>query len=160
MNAIVSYTKDAPILKIVLGVVVFFGGLFIFIFGAILFGLMFMVIGVNLCLLEGSEIDLNNKLYRTTKSIFGVKLGKWKPIPNFEYISVFKTSETQQVNVVSASAKFNSSVIVLNLFYDRNKHITFYKTENKEDAFAVANHFKLALDIDILDATESEKKWL
>jgi hypothetical protein len=108
MNAIVSYTKDAPILKIVLGVVVFFGGLFIFFFGAILFGLMFMVIGVNLCLLEGSEIDLNNKLYRTTKSIFGLKLGKWKPIPKFEYISVFKTSETQQVNVVSASAKFKS----------------------------------------------------
>ena len=49
---------------------------------------------------------------------------------------------------------------MLNLFYGGNKKITFYKTDNKTDAFKVAEHFKLALDIDILDATESEKKWL
>lgn len=160
MNSIIAYTKEVPAIKLIFGVVVFGVGVLVMIFGAILFGTMFMTVGVNLCLVEGSEIDLSNKFYRSTKSIFGIKFGKWKPIPQFEYVSVFKTSETQQVNVVSASARFSSEVILLNLFYDRNKHITFYKTDNKDDAFKVAYHFKLALDIDILDATEREKKWL
>lgn len=160
MNSIISYSKEVPAIKLIFGVAVFFGGVFFLLFGSLLFGAMFMVIGINLCLVEGSEIDLSNKFYRSTKSIFGIKFGKWKPIPQFEYVSVFKTSETQQVNVVTASARFSSEVILLNLFYDRNKHITFYKTNNKDDAFKVANHFKLALDIDILDATEREKKWL
>ncbi len=36
----------------------------------------------------------------------------------------------------------------------------FYKTTDKTQAFEVAEHFKLALEIDVLDATESEKRWL
>ena len=109
---------------------------------------------------EGSEIDLDNKTYRTVQSLFGIKFGTWKPIPAFEYVSVFRTHETQQVNVTSASARIKSQVILLNMFYDKNKHITFYKTNDVNDAFKVAQHFKLALGVDILDATEREKKWL
>jgi len=48
----------------------------------------------------------------------------------------------------------------LNLFYNGNKNITFYKTNDKTNAFKVAEYFKLALDIDILDATKSESKWV
>lgn len=81
-------------------------------------------------------------------------------MPNFEYASVFKTNESQTIRVVTAETTQKSSVILVNLFYERNKHITFYKTTNKIKAFEVAKHFKLALEIDILDATESEKKWL
>lgn len=36
----------------------------------------------------------------------------------------------------------------------------FLKQTIKKEAFKVAEHFKLALDIDILDATEREKKWI
>lgn len=158
--SVITYTKEVPVMKMVLGFAAMAGGLMLFVVGMILFGAMFTVIGINLCLAEGSEIDLSNKLYRTIKSIFGIKFGRWKPIPKFEYVSVFKTSETQQVNVITASARFKSQVILLNLFYEGNKHITFYKTDNKEKAFSVAQHFKLALDVDVLDATESEKKWL
>lgn len=89
-----------------------------------------------------------------------LRLGKWLPIPNFEYVSVFRTKESQTVRVVTAETTQKYEIIQVNLFYNRNKHMTFYKTVNKEDAFEVANHFKLALNIDILDATETEKKWL
>ena len=54
---------------------------------------------------------------------------------------------------------FSTDIIHLNLF-SGNKHITFYKTTDKTQAFEVAEHFKLALEIDVLDATESEKRWL
>lgn len=158
MSTIV-YLKEIPFFKKVFGVVIGIAGAYIFITSNILFGLMALAIGINLVLTEGSEINLENKTYRTVKSIFGINFGKWQPCPKFEYVSVFKTKETQRINVVTATTAFTKDIIVLNLFYG-NKNITFYKTDNKADAFKVAEHFKLALDIDILDATESESKWL
>ena len=158
--SIITYLKDIPLMKKVFGILIIIAGLYILITSNILFGLIFIVIGINLLLREGSQINLENKTYRTVKSIFGMHIGKWKPCPEFEYISVFRTKENQTVNVVTATTTFTNEVILLNLFYNRNKHLTFYKTDNKADAFKVAEHFKLALDIDILDATESETKWL
>lgn len=157
---IITYLKDVPIMKKVFGILIMIAGLYILLTTTIFFGLLFIVIGTNMILREGSQIDLDSKTYRTMKSIFGIHFGKWKPCPNFEYISVFRTKENQTINVVSATTTFTTEIILINLFYNRNKHLTFYKTDNKEDAFKVAEHFKLALDIDILDATGSEKKWL
>jgi virulence-associated protein VapD len=159
MNKI-CYLKNVPFFKKFFGIVLGILGIATFLTGNIFFGLITLAIGTNLILTEGSEIDLENKTYRTVKSIFGVNFGKWKQCPKFEYVSVFKTKETQRVNVVTATTAFANEIILLNLFYDGNRNITFYKTEDKNDAFKVAEHFKLALDIDILDATENEKKWL
>ena len=156
----IIYLKDVPFFKKLFGIILGILGIGTLITGNILFGLIALAIGVNLILTEGSEIDLENKTYRTLKSIFGINFGSWEPCPKFEYVSVFRTKETQRVNVVTATTAFTSEIILLNLFYNGNKNITFYKTEDKNDAFKVAEHFKLALDIDILDATESEKKWL
>ena len=125
-----------------------------------LMALIFLVIGLGLNVSEGSEIDLSSKTYRKIHSLLGIKIGKWNQIPVFEYVSVFKTKESQTVRVVTAETTQKYDIILVNLFYDRNKHITFYKTDNKKDAFEVADHFKLALGVDILDATEREKKWL
>lgn len=159
MNTI-TYLKDIPIIKKIFGILLGIAGIYIFLTTNILFGLIFLAIGINLNLADGSQINLENKTFRKVKSIFGIHLGKWKPCPDFEYISVFRTKENQTVNVVSATTTFTTEVILINLFYNRNKHITFYKTHDKADAFKVAKHFKLALDIDILDATEKENNWL
>ncbi|EKT4550739.1 hypothetical protein JE952_002395 [Flavobacterium psychrophilum] len=156
----IIYLKEVPFFKKLFGIVLAVLAIGIFITSNILFGFIFLAIGVNLILTEGSEIDLENKTYRTVKSIFGLNFGKWQPCPKFEYVSVFRTKETQRVNVVTATTAFTNEILLLNLFYNGNKKITFYKTDDKNDAFKVAEHFKLALDIDILDATESEKKWL
>ena len=117
-------------------------GLFIFIFANIIFGAIFLVIGLNLLIAEGSEINLDNNTYRNVKSFFGSNFGKWKPCPEFEYVSVFRTKESQTIRVVTAETTINSDMIVLNLFYKGNKYITFYKTQSKDDALNVAEKFK------------------
>ena len=160
MNTIV-YLKEVPFFKKLFGAVIGMAGIYVSITDSnIIFGLIALAIGINLVLTEGSEINLENKTYRTVKSVFGINFGKWQLCPEFEYVSVFKTKETQRVNVVTATTAFTNDIILLNLFYNGNKEITFYKTDEKADAFKVAGHFKLALDIDILDATESESKWI
>ncbi len=156
----ITYLKEIPLIKKVLAILLMLTGIVIF-FENIFLGIFTFTIGINFMVTEGSEIDLENKVYRSIKSIFGLKFGNWKPYPNFEYVSIFKTKESTQVSAYGAQmATFKSDIILLNVFYKGNKYITFYKTDDKADAFKVADHFKLALDIDILDATGPEKVWL
>ena len=156
----ISYQKEIPFVKRFFGLSFAILGLVLFITTLSVMPIIFIVIGLGLNVAEGSEIDLTSKTYRSIHSLFGIKIGKWNPIPDFEYVSIFKTKENQTVRVVTAETIQTYDIIHVNLFYNRNKHITFFKTNDKKEAFKVAEHFKLALDIDILDATESEKKWL
>jgi len=159
MNNII-YLKESPFIKKFFGFALTLAGLAIFIFSNFVFGSVFAFIGLNILSTEGAEINFIDKKYRTIKSVLGIHFGTWKPCPEFEYVSVFRTKENQTIRVITAEATLQSDVIVLNLFYNTNKHITFYKTDNVADAFKVADHFKLVFDIAILDATREESKWL
>ena len=147
-------------MKRILGYVLILFGLYAFLFLNIIMGAVFIAFGVNFISTTGSQINLTNKTYRKITSLFGIHFGTWKPCPEFEYVSVFKTNESQTVNFITATATSSESIILLNLFYNTNRHITFYKTTDKTDAFKVAEHFKMVFHIDVLDATEKEKKWL
>lgn len=161
MDSIISYTREIPIFKRILSITLMLVGLYIFMFENIFVGIMMFVIGLNLFVTEGSEINLSAKTYRKVKSILGAKFGKWEPIPQFEYVSVFKTREGTEVSSMGATiGTFKNEVIFLNLFYKNNRHFTCFKTEDRSEAFQVAEHLKMALNIDILDATGPEKKWL
>lgn len=159
MNTI-SYLKEISFFKKTLGWFLILMGLLMFLDFNIIFGAIFTVIGSNLLSTEGTEINLENKTYRSVKSIFGKKFGKWEKCPEFEYVSVFKTNENQTVRVITAETKFQTEIIYVNLFYNKNKHLTFYKTQDKNEAFKVAKKIKSIFNIDILDATKNEKKWL
>lgn len=155
----ITYLKNTPFVKKLFGFSLVILA-FVVLFNSIIFFAIFLVLGLNLISTEGSEIDLDSKTYRNIKSIFGIKFGKWQTCPNFEYITVFKTKEKQTISVVTATTELTSEVFLINLFYNRNKHITFYKSTNKNDAFQKAKHIKNIFEIDILDATSKEKKWL
>lgn len=159
MNTI-SYSKEISQLKRTLGWFLMGVGIFMLFDLSMIFGTIFTLIGSNLLSTEGTEINLENKTYRSFKSIFGKKFGKWEKCPEFEYVSVFKTNENQTVRVITAETKFQTEIIFVNLFYNRNKHLTFYKTQDKNNAFKVAEKLKSIFNIDILDATKNEKKWL
>ncbi len=159
MSAIISYQKPVVLFKQILAYGTLLLGITALATGAFM-GLIFVSLGLGMVTREGSQINLSSKQFRTFYSLFGVKMGTWEAIPNFEYVSVFKTKESQTIRVVTAETTQQYSIIYVNLFYNRNKHITFFKTTNKEEAFEVAQHFKEALEIDILDATDSETKWI
>ena len=146
-------------MKRVFGICFFILGL-LALLGGSLFGFIICGLSVFFLYSDGSEIDLHSKSYRTYFSLFGFRYGKWKNLPEIEYVSVFSTTETTTVRALSAETNVTNDIIQLNLFYDRNKKITAYSTTNKEDAFEMARHISELLIVDILDATESESKWL
>lgn len=123
-------------------------------------GLVPLFIGIYLLIQDGVELNYENKTYRQVKSLFGITLGKWQPIPDIEYISVFKTTETTTVWAASASANVSSSVVKVNLFYNTNQKIEVYDSKNLDDAFSKAKQIATVLNVDILDATTRDTKWL
>lgn len=155
---IYSFKRKLPVWKLILGGLALIVGiisLFSSFKGFILIGM-----GIFLLLVEGSEFNFKNHTYRKMKSILGISFGKWKPIPNIEYISVFRTNETTTLRQLSAEANVTNEIIKLNLFYNTNQKIEAYNTYNIEDAFKTAKEIASILNIDILDATERESKWL
>lgn len=153
-------------LKPVSPFIVFFGitvslfSLYIILFSNILFGFFMMAFAVYLISTEGSQINFENKTYRNIWSVFSIHFGKWKAIPKFEYISVFRGRQKQRVNSLGTSTTLTNEVFYINLFYNRNEHITFYKTLEEDDAFEIAQEFQRKLELDILDATKKESVWL
>ncbi|WP_411893813.1 hypothetical protein [Winogradskyella sp. A2] len=151
-------SRKLPIWKIILGSLALVLGV-ISLFSSFK-GFLLIGMGVFILLTEGSEFDFKKGLYRKTKSILGVSLGSWKPIPEIEYVSVFKTNENTTLRSRTAEANVSKEIIRLNLFYDTNKKIEAYSTYVKEDAFKKAHEIANFLNIGILDATERESKWL
>ena len=156
----IIHLNDVPLMKNILGFALIFFGLLIFLSENIVFGLIFIVIGMGISTKEGIEINLENKSYRELKSLFGFKMGKWKSCPDFEYVSVFKTNQGATIRVITAETTLTKEVILVNLFYSTNKFLTIYKSSLKEDAFKIAKEFSNVFQIDILDATEKERKWI
>ena len=121
-----TFKRKLPIWKIILGYLAIIVGIsFVFIN---LKGFIIIGMGVFLLLVKGSEFDFENNSYRKIKSIFGINIGKWQPLPKIEYVSVFKTIETTTVRERSAEANVSNEVIKLNLFYQKNRKIEAYHT--------------------------------
>ncbi|WP_290700776.1 hypothetical protein [Lacinutrix sp.] len=106
--------------------------------------------GLSFCTQKRIYIDLENSKFKPSLEVGFVKIGKWKTINNYEYVSIFfdpSKSETEMFEV--------------NLWYDRNKHFELYTRNNFEDAVSVGFDISKALNIDLLDATiPNDFKWI
>src|SRR5690554_7993419 len=109
MNKI-TYLKKISYTKYLISLLLFFSGLYFLLYVNILFGLIFTVIGFNFLLTEGTQVDFDQMIYRSNRSLFGIYIGKWKKLPVFDYISVFKTDEKTEISVTSKTAAMSVEV--------------------------------------------------
>ena len=158
--SVITYIKKVPLWKTIFGVSSFLFGIITLGFGMILAGLFIIGLSVSLITTQGAQLDLTAGKYRRVKSIVGIHFGTWQAFPGFEYISIFTTKLKQSVTVAAATTASSEPVIVLNLFYKGNKYLTVYQTTDRSEAFKVAERFRKILNIDVLDATGSEKHWV
>jgi len=160
MENIITYLKKTTFWKLLLGLVLLPLSFYVFLFNNVIVGIFFLGLGLSFLTTEGTQIDLGNSTYREIRSLLGFHFGKWKPCPEFEYLSVFRAKDSVRVGSIANSVILKTDAVFINLFFKNRKHITVYKTDEKSDAFKVAEHLKMALNIDILDATEKNKVWL
>ena len=153
MKKRIRYFHPASPFKFVFAAVLTAVSLYLLYTGAY-YGLILLAASIKLALREGVEIDLETKKYRKLYAVFAMYVGIWKPLPDpIEYVSVFKTIKKSKARVIAAQADLGFEVYKLNLFYNTNKHIESYVTEDRTDAFEVANEMAIALNTEVYDAT-------
>lgn len=90
--------------------------------------------------------DFKNNLYKHERAFLWFKLGRWNPLPELEYISVFQKEE---------------GVFEINLWYIGNKHFKIYHMYDEEEAMETGKQLAKSLRIDLLDATvANDSKWI
>lgn len=99
--------------------------------------------GISFSFHKSVSIDLKNSKFRSTFEIGPIKLGEWKTITNYEYVSIFHEPLID-----------GEKIFEVNLWYDRNKHWELYEKYTFEDAFAIGYEISELLNIDLLDATK------
>lgn len=105
---------------------------------------------INIC------FDLKHSKYKKEFAVGPIKVGKWRYLPNIDYISVFKQSLRRDGEGEPVIYIYN-----VNVWYDTSKHFTIYSNEEPEPAFEMARYMALKLHIDVLDATEpNDFKWI
>ncbi len=160
MDTTIKYIRKVPVWKVIIGFASICLGV-LSLLQLIYYGLVFILFGVMMLKSEGSEINLESNTYRKITSFLGINFGSWKTLNNPEYVSVFNTTEDITWRYITAETTNTFPIIVLNIFYERNKKITVYKTKSPKDAFDVASHIADALLIDLLDATrKGDYKWV
>lgn len=95
-------------------------------------------------------IDLNNSKFRSTIEIGPLKIGQWKSISNYKYISIFHQP-----------LQDGNKIFEVNLWFDRNKHWELYEKFDFIEAFEIGYKISEFLNIDLLDATiPNNYKWV
>ncbi|OMP32521.1 hypothetical protein [Mangrovimonas sp. DI 80] len=108
------------------------------------------VFGTSFCFQKSVHIDLKKSRFRSTFEIGPVKLGQWKTISSYEYVSVFHQP-----------LENGHKIYEVNLWYDTNKHWELYEEYNPKEAFRIGFELSELLDIDLLDATTpNDYKWM
>ncbi len=95
-------------------------------------------------------IDIKKSKFRQTYEIGPIKLGQWKTISNYEYVSIFHQPLDD-----------GNKIFEVNLWYDRNKHWELYEEYDYKAAFLIGYELSEILQIDILDATiPNNYRWI
>lgn len=94
---------------------------------------------------QAYHFDFKNNRYKHERAFLFVKLGRWKLLPELEYVSVFESNAAFEIK----------------LWYVGNKHFTIYHMFGKEEALEAGKKLATTLEIDLLDATDPhDSKWI
>jgi hypothetical protein len=106
--------------------------------------------GVAFSFRQSVYIDINNSKFRATFEIGSIKLGQWKTISNYEYVSIFHQP-----------LEGGDKIFEVNLWFDKNKHWELYEKYDYKEAFLIGYEISELLQIGILDATvPNNYKWI
>ena len=109
-----------------------------------------IVVGIGFCSRKRIYIDIVNSRFKPTIEVGPIKVGKWKTIFNYEYVSVFHQPLSS-----------GDYIYEVNLWYDKNKHFKLYEQDSYKEAFLMGYELSEELAIDLLDATvPNDFKWI
>lgn len=115
-------------------------------FDYIQFIFIFLFLAIYFSYTINCHFDFEKKLFKKEYAIGIFKYGKWKPLPQLDYVSLFA---------------INQGTFQVNLWNNKNKHWELYEEYDYKDAFKIAFELSELLNINLLDATvPNDYKWI
>ena len=140
-------------------VLVIAGG--IMLFNLNLFGIGFIVIGPAFFLLKtGIRINFKERSFQEYRGIFGLYLGKWKKLPEIEYVTVYPETESQEMNVQSISGENINSHYNTDLIFPEPNRLQVLSSADKTVAMEAGKLLASKLQTRLLDYTSKEPVWM
>lgn len=106
------------------------------------------------------DLDIDNRKTREYFGFLGMKFGKWKDIPEVEYVTVFQERMIQGKNVVSISSYHSEESYMVDLIISPKERISAAKYVDKEKAIEKGMALALAFNCKLLDYTSGKAKWV
>lgn len=103
-----------------------------------------MLMGLRFSMKNSMFFDLENRKFKDQYKVGPFKMGKWKLLPELEYVSVFKNTR---------------GFFEINIWHRKNKkytdsHFNIYNYSDEEEALETAFYIANKLNIKLFDATE------
>ncbi len=105
---------------------------------------------------EGTEVDVQKKVYREYTSFFTIKTGKFEPYSGIEKIFIVKSKESQQMYTAhtTSSSVFKHDKFNAYLKFSSGDKILLLTEKNKETLLKKIGPFRTALQAEMIDYTE------
>ena len=124
-------------------------------------GFILFIAGMALVLFhEGIEIRIKERQFRSYISIFSIFMGKWKPLPEIEYITLFNERVNQEAWMLSIHGNTLDEHIKVALVHGNHQQIPVGIFKDKERAVEAATKLATQLGTKLLDYTTKDQVWL
>ncbi len=116
-------------------------------FFPLIFALITFVIGLGLTITRKLHFNLNKRTLKKELIIGFLRFGKWKPIPNPDYISVFQVEEGSYD---------------IKAWFNQNEYIVIGLAKKLKTALDQGKEIALGLGVELLDAgtDPANSKWV
>lgn len=115
----------------------------------------------NFFIKMGTQIDLENRLYKMYERTFGITSGTWKALPKLDYILFFKTL---YIKCEGCSPEYfdndKGAIYQLSLVYNKNRKIIAHESEIKNEVFLRAEKLSKYFKIRNSASDRRTPKWL
>jgi hypothetical protein len=108
----------------------------------------------------GIRIDFERKEYREYLGLFRLKMGKWKPLPEIQYVTVFVDKVVQEMHVASISSTQATSDYRINLIVSKTARIAIGLFEDRAKAMMTGASLASQLQCKLLDYTSGKPVWV
>lgn len=124
-------------------------------------GLLLFIVGICLVFIrDGIEIRMSERQFRSYYSVFTMMMGKWKPLPEIEYITIFNERVNQEAWVSSIRNNLVDKHVKVALVYGNNQQLAVGIFESKVKAVETATDLAKQLGVRLLDYTTKDPVWI
>jgi len=108
----------------------------------------------------GIQIDFEENKYREYLGVFQLKMGKWHPLPNLQYVTVFVGRYVEEMHMATISSTQTKSDYKINLIVSKTSRIEIGSYTDKTKAMNTGRYLAVQLQCKLLDYTSGNAVWV